>query len=84
MTTTDPEKSKYPAGVQKEVAEGHHDHDAAFERKASINDFKADAILAENEEHNMTVMQAVKLYPMASFWAFIMSCTIVSINALWP
>ncbi len=39
--------------------------------------FKAAAIEAENLEHNMTVMQAVRAYPMASFWAFIMSFTIV-------
>ena len=46
--------------------------------KAGVADFKADAIEAENAEHNMTVLEAVKAYPMASFWAFIMSCTIVS------
>ena len=40
--------------------------------------YKADAIEAENAEHNMTVMEAVRAYPMASFWAFVMSCTIVS------
>ena len=40
--------------------------------------FKADAMEAENAEHAMTVLQAVKAYPMACFWAFIMSSTIVS------
>lgn len=40
--------------------------------------FRADAIEAENAEHAMTVMQAAKAYPMACFWAFIMSFTIVS------
>jgi SP family general alpha glucoside:H+ symporter-like MFS transporter len=39
---------------------------------------RAGAIEAENAEHNMGVWEAVKAYPMASFWAFIMSCTIVS------
>ncbi|KAH0282773.1 putative MFS maltose transporter [Aureobasidium namibiae CBS 147.97] len=38
---------------------------------------RAGAIDAENLEHNMTVLQAVKAYPAASFWAFIMSCTII-------
>ena len=38
---------------------------------------RAEAIMAENVEHNMTVLEAVKAYPMASFWAFVMSCTIV-------
>ena len=45
---------------------------------ADLKDFKADAIRAEEEEHNMTVLETVKAYPMASFWAFVMSCTIVS------
>lgn len=40
--------------------------------------FRADAMEAENVEHNMTVLQAVKAYPMACLWAFIMSSTIVS------
>lgn len=55
-----------------------YEHDAVFSEKADINDFKASAIEAENAEHNMTVLQAVRAYPMASFWAFIISCTIVS------
>jgi SP family general alpha glucoside:H+ symporter-like MFS transporter len=39
---------------------------------------RAGAIGAEEIEHNMTVLQAVKAYPAASWWAFVMSCTIVS------
>ncbi|PMD45981.1 sugar transporter [Hyaloscypha variabilis F] len=35
------------------------------------------AIDAENIEHNMTVLQAVKAYPSASWWAFVMSATII-------
>ncbi|KAJ5624468.1 hypothetical protein N7510_000777 [Penicillium lagena] len=35
------------------------------------------AIDAEEVEHNMTVLQAVKAYPAASWWAFVMSCTII-------
>lgn len=54
------------------------EHDAVFSEKAVVSEFKADAIEAENAEHNMTVLQAVKAYPMASFWAFVISCTIVS------
>jgi SP family general alpha glucoside:H+ symporter-like MFS transporter len=38
---------------------------------------RAEAIMAENVEHNMTVIEAVKAYPWASFWAFVFSCTIV-------
>ncbi|KAL1296497.1 hypothetical protein AAFC00_000009 [Neodothiora populina] len=52
----------------------HHD---AFPEKSSAAEMKADAIEAENAEHNMTVIEAVKAYPMASFWAFVMSCTII-------
>jgi SP family general alpha glucoside:H+ symporter-like MFS transporter len=39
---------------------------------------KSGAIDAENIEHDMTVMEAVKAYPAASWWAFVMSSTIVS------
>jgi len=49
-----------------------------LDEKAKFQDYKADAMEAENEEHNMTVLEAVRAYPMASFWAFVMSATIVS------
>jgi len=39
---------------------------------------RSGAIDAENIEHNMTVLEAVKAYPAASWWAFVMSATIVS------
>lgn len=52
--------------------------DHKLDEKAKIADYKADAIEAENAEHNMTVLQAVQAYPMATFWAFVMSFTIVS------
>lgn len=41
---------------------------------------RAEAIEAENVEHQMTVLQAVRAYPMASFWAFVFSCTIVRVT----
>ena len=50
---------------------------SVYAEKADLYDYKADAIAAEDAEHNMTVMQAVKAYPKASFWAFVMACTIV-------
>ncbi|KAF2228963.1 sugar transporter [Viridothelium virens] len=53
------------------------DHAYDLDEKAHIADYKADAIEAENAEHAMTVMQAVRAYPMASFWAFVMSFTII-------
>lgn len=52
-----------------------HDHD--LDEKAKAADYKADAIAAENAEHDMTVMEAVRQYPMAAFWAFVMSFTII-------
>lgn len=54
------------------------DHAYNLDQKAHVADYKADAIEAENAEHNMGVLQAVRAYPMASFWAFVMSFTIVS------
>jgi SP family general alpha glucoside:H+ symporter-like MFS transporter len=35
----------------------------------------------ETKEHEMSMMQAVKMYPMACFWAFTMCFTIVSVVA---
>lgn len=64
----DPEKTHYAEEVE---------HTAVLDEKADAAAFKASAIEAENVEHNMTVIQAVKAYPMASFWAFVVSCTIV-------
>ena len=69
----DPEKNR-PASADRVNSVGH---ESVYATKADIADYKADAILAENAEHDMTVLQAVKAYPMASFWAFVMSCTIV-------
>ena len=59
-----------------------HSHGADLDEKAKASDYKADAVEAENAEHNMGVLEAVKAYPMASFWAFIMSMTIVCISSL--
>jgi SP family general alpha glucoside:H+ symporter-like MFS transporter len=56
-----------------QVEDSHNlDHDA----KASA--YKAAAMEAETAEQNSGVLQAVREYPMAALWAFIMSCTIVS------
>lgn len=78
------EKDQEPTALNVENEKGTSIHDDA-ERHASVysaqvkvSDFKADAIEAENAEHNMTVLQAVRAYPMASFWAFVMSAMIVS------
>jgi hypothetical protein len=70
-----------PYGAQEIEAVPHneksHQHEHVDELKTAAN-FKADAMEAESAEHNMTVWEAAKAYPMACLWAFIMSSTIVS------
>lgn len=48
------------------------------DEKTRAADMRADAIDAENAEHKLGVISAIKGYPMAATWAFIISCTIVS------
>ncbi|KAK3387424.1 alpha glucoside transporter [Podospora didyma] len=63
---------------QSEIDPGHGvSHAPDLDEKAGFAAYKGDAIEAENVEHNMGVMQAVRAYPMAAFWALIMSCTII-------
>ena len=64
-----------PAEVEAHAADIDHSH---LDEKAKPASYKADAIEAENAEHAMGVLEAVRLYPMATFWAFVMSSTIVS------
>ena len=65
--------------VQREDEKHDTERNASvYSEQVKVTDFKADAIEAENAEHNMTVLQAVRAYPMATFWAFIMSFMIVS------
>ncbi|KAF8183586.1 maltose porter [Mycena galopus ATCC 62051] len=45
--------------------------------KSNVADYKGDAIEAENSEHSMTVLEAARAHPMACFWAFVMSFTII-------
>lgn len=52
-------------------------HARDLDEKAGFAEYKGDAIDAENAEHDMGVLQAVRAYPMASFWAVVMSSTIV-------
>ncbi|GAB7353361.1 hypothetical protein MBLNU459_g3844t1 [Dothideomycetes sp. NU459] len=40
-------------------------------------DLLNDAFQGENREHEMGVLEAIKTYPMACFWAFIMCFTII-------
>lgn len=58
--------------------------DTTMDEKALKAHNKAAAVEAENAEHDMGVLEAVKAYPMAATWAFVMSCTIVSRIILFP
>lgn len=60
------------------IAQHHSNRDLEMDREKDLGYDRAGAIEAENAEHNMGVWEAVKAYPKASSWAFIMSCTIVS------
>ncbi|KAK7225069.1 hypothetical protein V2G26_013072 [Clonostachys chloroleuca] len=51
------------------------DHASNYDEKGNVD--RAGAIEAENAEHAMGVLDAVRAYPMATLWAFIMSCTII-------
>ena len=65
------------SAVEFEAAQRHEtSHDIEINEKAGYD--RRGAVDAENIEHEMTVMQAVKAYPAASWWAFVMSSTIVS------
>lgn len=84
---SNPVDSKSYGGAQEIEAEGAFsqiDHAYDLDEKAHVADYKADAVEAENAEHNMGVLEAVRAYPMASFWAFVMSFTIVSCLSPFP
>jgi SP family general alpha glucoside:H+ symporter-like MFS transporter len=74
---SDPVESKAVDAAEIERNDTEIDHAADLDEKAKISDYKANAIEAENAELNMGVLEAVRAYPMASLWAFVMSCTII-------
>lgn len=61
--------------AQQTKIEPHHD----VVEKVEYN--RTGAIDAENIEHRMGVLEAVRAYPAASWWALVMSCTIVRFSA---
>ncbi|KAI1759021.1 general substrate transporter [Hypoxylon sp. FL1150] len=69
-------ESHHPEVVEADRL-SHDNHAYDLDEKANASDYKADAINAENSEHNMGVLEAVRAYPMATFWAFVMSFTII-------
>ncbi|KAL2074546.1 hypothetical protein VTL71DRAFT_8324 [Oculimacula yallundae] len=54
-----------------------HPNGPVYHNDEKVDYNRSGAIDAERLEHDMTVIQAVKAYPAASFWAFVMSCTII-------
>jgi SP family general alpha glucoside:H+ symporter-like MFS transporter len=72
------EHKSYANDAQIEKAIIPADDSANLDLNAKAADYKLAAMEAEAVEHNMGVLQAVKQYPMAALWAFVMSCTIVS------
>lgn len=76
--TIDSKTAGIAPDVEVEAGFAQVEHAYDLDEKAKASDYKADAVEAENAEHNMGVLEAVRAYPMASFWAFVMSCTIVS------
>jgi hypothetical protein len=75
---SNPVDSKSYGGAPEVEVDADGAHAYNLDEKAHVADYKADAVEAENAEHNMGVLEAVRAYPMASFWAFVMSFTIVS------
>lgn len=64
--------------IQTEKAISHVEDSYNLDNEAKLEAYKAAAMEAETAEQKSGVLQAVKEYPMAALWAFVMSCTIVS------
>lgn len=62
---------------EKGMGIAHVDDSHNLDNEAKLEAYKAAAMEAEVAEQQSGVVQAVKEYPMAALWAFIMSCTIV-------
>ena len=67
-----------------EIEAQHTKVDPVYDAAEKVDYNRAGAIDAENAEHNMTVLEAVRAYPAASWWAFVMSATIVSLCPQFP
>jgi SP family general alpha glucoside:H+ symporter-like MFS transporter len=69
--------SEKPTSIS-EIEAGHPKVENVHDVVEKVDYNRAGAIEAENSEHRMSVLQAVRAYPSASWWAFVMSATIVS------
>ncbi|KAL1867509.1 hypothetical protein Daus18300_006353 [Diaporthe australafricana] len=76
---SEPIDSKSPASdaIQHEKGISHIEDSYNLDNDAKLEAYKAAAMEAEVAEQQSGVLQAVKEYPMAALWAFIMSCTII-------
>ncbi|KKY29357.1 putative maltose permease mal61 [Diaporthe ampelina] len=63
--------------IQTEKAISHVEDSYNLDNEAKLEAYKAAAMEAETAEQKSGVLQAVKEYPMAALWAFVMSCTII-------
>jgi len=86
--SVDPEKS----GIHDAPRQGSHvdveelkAHNVMHSEVLVDKDLMATAYEGENREHEMGVWEAAKSHPMACFWAFTMSFTIVwfATSYLW-
>ncbi|KAK5467044.1 hypothetical protein LTS15_000014 [Exophiala xenobiotica] len=68
--------SEKPTSIS-EIEAGHTKVDNVHDVVEKVDYNRAGAIEAENSEHRMSVLQAVRAYPSASWWAFVMSATII-------
>ncbi|ERT00971.1 MFS transporter, SP family, general alpha glucoside:H+ symporter [Sporothrix schenckii 1099-18] len=66
-----------PSGVAEIEAQPASNQGPVYDSDDKVDYNRTGAIDAEQAEHDMTVLQAVRAYPAASFWAFVMSCTII-------
>lgn len=81
---SEPIDTKAPGGeIQTEKGISHVEDSYNLDNDAKREAYKAAAMEAETAEQQSGVLQAVKEYPMAAFWAFVMSCTIVSQARRW-
>ncbi|KAL6711559.1 hypothetical protein ACN47E_004493 [Coniothyrium glycines] len=69
-----PEEINNPS-AEKGIAQVENTHN--LDENAKAADYRTAAMDAENAEINMGVIEAVKEYPMAATWAFVMSSTII-------
>lgn len=77
---SEPIDTKKPGGGDDIITEkgiSHVEDSYNLDNEAKLEAYKAAAMEAEVAEQKSGVIQAVKEYPMAALWAFIMSCTIV-------